>query len=318
MPIKKILGAALLSVSSLAAWGAAEAQMSLDPRDLEAKYLGPSDVFLEIGGLNYRVRVEGAFGAPPVFLLHGFTSSLETWDDVAAGLSETHRVIRYDLSGHGLTGPDAEQRYTADERAAALLGLMDALEIETATIIGNSLGGFVAWKFAAQNPSRTDDLVLISAAAFPFAGLSEEAQPIAPALEAYLLHGSVQDVAYVYGTQFFEGQKADPDRIQVYFDMMRRAGNPQAFVDHTNLFVLPDPAAELSQIRARTLVLWGEQDPLIPVDHAGRLAALISGATLRTIPSMGHIPQEEDPGRTLDAIRAFLGSGRSNVAAADE
>lgn len=99
---------------------------------------------VEFDGARIRVVEQGPADAPVLLLLHGFTMSLESWDDWAERLSSDDRVVRYDLLGHGLTGPDPLKRYAPAERVEVLRTLMDRLGIERAMLAGNSFGGLVA------------------------------------------------------------------------------------------------------------------------------------------------------------------------------
>lgn len=278
----------------------------LEPALLEAQYATPQDQFVEVDGVRFRVRIQGPEEAPAIVLLHGFTSSLEAWDDIANSFASEYRVISYDLAGHGLTGPDDMERYSADNRAAFLNSLLGEIDVERATIVGNSLGGYIAWKFAANYPERVDRLVLISAAAYPFAGFNEAPQPVMPMFEAYLRHGTLEDIKRVYASQFASVESLRQDRVQIYFDMMRRAGNPEEFVRHTAQFTLSNPEEQLAQIQAPTLVLWGAQDPLIPVSDAKKIATTMPNAILELLEGVGHIPHEEAPSEVLEAISSFL------------
>ena len=126
---------------------------------LVAKYAGPPSVFLDVAGVRLHVRDTGPRTAPAVIFLHGFGSSLQTWEDWARDLEPDHRVIRYDIPGFGLTGPDPSGDYTDGRSIAVLIALMDRLGVARTSVVGNSMGGRIAWIFAALNPERTDAIL---------------------------------------------------------------------------------------------------------------------------------------------------------------
>lgn len=285
-------------------WQAAE---GLDPAQLEARYATEQDRFLDINGARVRVREQGPQSAPVVVLIHGFVYSLESFDAWADALDDDFRVIRYDLLGHGLTGPDPQARYAPEERAAFLEHVLDALGVERAHLAGNSLGGLVAWRFAASHPERVDRLILIDAGGFSINGVRDEPVQAPPQLALFL--------RTAFGVDAMLGQVyADPDRISEeravqIRDMMRRRGNGQAFVDHVNEFTLPDPTETLGEVEAPTLIIWGGRDNVISPEHGPRFDAAIPDSELVTFPDLGHAPQEEDPEATVSAARAFLLEG---------
>lgn len=137
---------------------------------LAALYVTPEDRFVEVLGVRLRVRMSGPQGAPAVILLHGFGASLETWEPWAKALSGRYRVIRFDLPGFGLTGPDPSGDYTDARSVEILAALMDELQLRQASLIGNSLGGKIAWNFAVAYPERLTRLVLISPDGFANSG----------------------------------------------------------------------------------------------------------------------------------------------------
>ena len=115
-----------------------------DRAAMEARYANTPDDFIEVAGIRLHVRDSGPKSAPAVILLHGFGSSLHTWEDWAQALSRDMRVIRFDLPGAGLTGPDPKGDYT-DTRALEILNaLMDKLGVARASLVGNSIGGRIA------------------------------------------------------------------------------------------------------------------------------------------------------------------------------
>ncbi|MEL6360682.1 MAG: alpha/beta hydrolase [Pseudomonadota bacterium] len=274
--------------------------------DLEATYLTVDDRFLEIAGARVRVRITGPSSAPPILLVHGFSYSLESWDAWAADLETDYRVIRYDLLGHGLTGPDPKERYAPQERAAFIGNVLDALEIEKAVIAGNSLGGLAAWRFASSNPERVKALILVSPGAFSINGVGDEPAPIPPAMTAYLL--TVPEAGVRASAQLVWGDdsKITEERLDVMQAMMQREGNGDAMIASLEEFTLPDPSADLAKVRTPTLLLWGEKDILIPLAHGERIASIMPDATLVTYPGVGHAAHEEAPRATVSDAREFL------------
>lgn len=263
-----------------------------------------ADRMVQLDGLRLRVRIEGPADAPPVILIHGFTFSLESWDAWAADLSRDHRVIRYDLAGHGLSDADPRQGYGTRERVERLRELMDALGIERATLAGNSFGGLIAWNFAALHPDRVDKLILVDSAAYSINGVTEQPVPVPPAMRAHLLAPTPAGVAASAALIFAHPDQLTPERLAQMRETIARNG-PE-LVAHLERFTLPEPTPTLGRIKAPTLILWGSADRIIPVDHAARLAAAIPGARTAIYQDVGHAPQEEAPDRTIADVRSFL------------
>ncbi len=310
-----ILVAAGAGIVGVATWGAMQ---GASPQALEAKYMTASDRFVSVDGARLRVRETGAPDAPPILLIHGFTHSLETWDAWAAALDHDYRVIRYDLLGHGLTGPDPRERYAPAERAAFVGTLMDALSLDRAVIAGNSLGGLSAWRFATDHPARVDALILISPGAYPLNGAGDTPAEIPAAMKAYLLTAPEAGVRASAGYIYADDAKITDTRIETMRDMIRRKGNGAAMIKSLEEFTLPDPADALAQVAAPTLILWGEDDVIIPIAQGRQLEQAINDARLIAYPGVGHAAQEEAPDATVADAMAFLENLRAGAAAAAE
>jgi pimeloyl-ACP methyl ester carboxylesterase len=279
-----------------------------EPRPaLEAAYATPPSVFLQVAGMRMHVRDTGPKNAPAVIMLHGLGSSLHTWDAWADMLSRHYRVIRYDMPGFGLTGPDPTGDYS-DARGLQVLGaLMDSLSVRHASLIGNSLGGKLAWEFAAAHPERVDRLVLISPDGFASRAFSYNKTPEVPwaakllpyTLPTFLLRKSIEPA---YG---------DPSRLtdavmQRYRDMILAPGVREALLERVTQVHLQPPEPMLRRIRAPTLLVWGEKDALIPYQNAGDYLAVVPDCRLLVFGDLGHVPMEEDPARSLAPVAAFL------------
>ena len=261
---------------------------------------------MEVAGARIRVREEGPEGAPVLLMLHGFTFSLETWDALAADLAREYRVVRYDLLGHGLTGPDDQERYAPEDRAAFAGEVMDALGIERAVLVGNSLGGLVAWRLAAAEPERVAGLVLVSPGAYPINGAGAKAAPVPPLVAAYLRAAPEVGVRASAARIYADPGGVPETRMETLIEMMRHDGNGDAFVRSLELFTLPDPDPLLGAIDVPVLVAWGAGDQVIPPAHGARMGAVLPDARLVTYEDVGHVPQEEAPDQLAADVRAFL------------
>lgn len=273
---------------------------------LEAMYALPPSVFLELAGVRLHVRDTGPRTAPAVILLHGFGASLQTWEDWARDLERDHRVIRYDLPGFGLTGADPSGDYTDARSIAVLLALMDRLGVARASVVGNSMGGRIAWTFAALHPERTGKLVLVSPDGFASPGLEYGVAPKVPlmmralpsVLPSFMLRASLAP-AYANADVMTDAL------FTRYRDMMLAPGVRGAIVQRMGQQMLADPVPLLKRIEAPTLLMWGEKDDMIPFANSADYLRALPHGTLAALPGIGHLPQEEAPA-TVGILREFL------------
>ncbi len=275
--------------------------------ELEAKYAVPPSEFLAVAGLRLHVRDTGPRTAPVLILLHGLGSSLHTWEPWAQVLSARFRVIRYDLPGFGLTGPDPTNDYSDRRSMAVLAALMDALSVRRASLIGNSMGGKLAWQFAAEHPDRVDKLVLISPDGFASPGFDygkKAKVPVIARLLPYTLPVSMlrSNLAAAYADK----TRLTDATVTRYRDLMLAPGVRRALLARTAQVMLQPPQPTLRRIQAPTLLVWGEKDRLIPFSNAGDYLKAIPDARVVYLPDLGHVPQEEDPARSLVPVEAFL------------
>jgi pimeloyl-ACP methyl ester carboxylesterase len=274
---------------------------------LEAEYLKPGDSFVDALGVRLRLRDTGPRDAPALILLHGFGASLETWEPWAERLSSRYRVIRFDIPGFGLTGPDPTGDYTDARGVRIIEALMDRLGLKTATIIGNSLGGKLAWMFAAAHQERTARLVLISPDGFASPGFDYDKKPDVPLMVRLLPYVLPRPLLRMS----LEPAYADPKKLTEatvtrYRDMMLAPGDRTAMIARMRQVMLHDPIPTLQSIKAPTLLLWGEQDGMIPFDNAADYLRALPHATLVRLPKLGHVPFEEAPEESLKPLLAFL------------
>ena len=274
---------------------------------LEARYAAAPSRFVEAAGLRLHIRDTGPREAPAVILVHGFGSSLHTWDEVAAGLEDEFRVIRLDLPGFGLTGPDPTGDYSDTRAHAVLAALMDALGVPRASFVGSSMGGRIAWSFAAAQPERVERLVLMAPDGFASPGIEYGKPPRVPlmmrllavTLPRFMVKGSM---APAYG----DPAGLTPALVDRYYEMMLAPGVRRAILDRMGQHVLVPPEPLLATIRAPTLLLWGERDRMVPVANAEDYLRAMPDARRLVLPGIGHVPMEEAPEQVVAALREFL------------
>ncbi len=274
---------------------------------LETKYaVAPSD-FTDVLGIRLHIRDTGPRDGPAVIFLHGFGSSLQTWDAWASVLDRDHRVVRFDLPGFGLTGADPTGDYSDTRSVAVLVGLMDRLGVARASLVGNSMGGRIAWTFAASHPERVDRLVLMAPDGFASPGLSYGVAPKVPLMVRALPYVLPKSMLRATLVAAYGNPAVMTDELATrYYDMMLAPGVRGAIVARMAQQVLIAPEPLLRRIKVPTLLMWGDQDAMIPPSNAADYLQALPNARLVRLPNVGHLPQEEAPAATLPALQAFL------------
>ena len=296
------LVAAALGAAAFALW-----TPDLDRSALEALYFDAQSTYVDVEGVRLHVRDSGSRDAAAVILLHGFGSSLHTWEPWAQALAPRFRVIRIDLPGSGLTGADPTNDYTDARALRVLVALMNRLGITRASVIGNSIGGRIAWKMAAVHPDRVDKLVLIAPDGFASPGFAYGIPPKVPAalqlmrvaLPKWMLR---LNLSPAYG----DASRLTDATLKRYHDLIRAPGVRTATLARMGQTVLEPPESWLAKISAPTLLLWGEQDAMIPIGNAQDYLSAIPNAVLVSLPGLGHVPFEEAPAAALVSVEAFL------------
>lgn len=275
--------------------------------ELEAKYRASQDDIRTVDGINLHFRDTGRRDLPALILLHGFGSSLHTWEPWAKMLEADNRVIRLDIPGFGLTGPDPQGDYSTPRVVRLVLALLDDLKIPKATVIGHSMGGKIAWNFAVSHPDRLEKLVLISPDGFAAPGSAYNQKPevastlrlMRYALPKALLRPNLE-VAYS------DTSRLTDQLVTRYHDLMLAPGQRAAMISVLEQAVLTDPVPQLARITAPVLLLWGDKDRMIPFGHAQDYLKALPKARLAAIPGLGHVPHEEAPDISITPLKAFL------------
>lgn len=290
-----------------------------DAAEMRGKYGAPPSQFVEIGdGVTVHLRDEGPRDAPAIVLLHGSNADLHTWEPWVQALKDRYRVIRFDQVGHGLTGPDPKEDYSRDNYVADILEVADRLGLERFVLGGNSMGGKHALAFAMAHPERLAGLVLVDGSGGPMLKLDKAkeentsgnigfriarmpgvnllAEQVTPrSLIAQSLEQSVSNKAIV-----------TPAMIDRYWELLRYPGNRRATLKRFSEPYDPLTEAEIAAVATPTLILWGEEDRLIPVEAGEWLDQTLPDSTLVVYPGIGHLPHEEAAEKTLAALEPWL------------
>jgi len=277
---------------------------------LKEKYAVPPSQFVDLGGMNVHYRDEGpAADTIPIVLLHGTSSSLLTWDACTKEWSKEHRVIRMDLPGFGLTGPNPEQDYSIESYVAFVNSFLQERNVTQCYLMGNSLGGLIAFHFAATYPDKVKRVILIDPAGYPIqnakGSLAFKLGKI-PVLKniltvitpLFIVRKSLEDV---YGNK----NLITDALVEQYRDMACREGNRNALL----LRLQSDQAGDttlVSKLTMPALIIWGTLDQLIPLDNAYKFQRDLPLDSLAILEGVGHVPMEETPERVIPLVSRFI------------
>ena len=304
--------------------------ISLKPDELKKKYGTPADRYLHIvmtpeqlvqkygagvnpllkkNGVDMTVRYRDEGQGQPVLLLHGVCASLETWDGWVQQMKGTYRIIRIDIPGFGLTGPAQDKSFYNKDTAVDFIDLfMDRIGVRQFSIVGNSLGGYLAWNYSLRYPGKIRKMILIDSVGYSqkLPGLMSFAtNPAIVPTARQMMPRSFLDsaVKQVYGDK----SKATDMVRQRYFDFAMMEGNRNAYVD---VFLemkrqneSPGLSKDIPNIKVPLMVMWGTKDEWIPFENFEKFRKDLPKATYVSYEGAGHVPMEEIPEKTAaDAI----------------
>jgi pimeloyl-ACP methyl ester carboxylesterase len=270
--------------------------------------------YLELHGDRVAYQDEGTGDA--LLLIHGMAGSSEAWRAVIPQLSRRYRVIAPDLLGHGQSAKPRGD-YSLGAFAVWLRDLLDELDISRATVVGQSLGGGVAMQFVYQHPDRCERLILISSGGLgPDVGwtLRMLSAPGAELILPLIAPRQVLSAGNKLRSWFSTAGIQSPRGAEMWsaYSSLSDGETRQAFlrtlrsvVDHRGQAV-----SALNRLHMTadlpTMVIWGDQDRIIPVEHGIAVAEARAGSRLEVLPGVGHFPHVERPGDVADLIEDFI------------
>lgn len=301
--MSKLLIWIVISITSLLAG----CKPNLTKSEILEKYTDGESKFIEVRSnrVHYKDQGQGEI----LLLIHGTASSLHTWDMWSQAFADHFRVIRMDLPGFGLTGPDVSNSYEIEDDVTFISEFLDKLAVSNAHFVGSSLGGRIAWEYSLEYPNQVKSLTLINAL-----GYKQESWP--PAIQLAMLPGMETlmpklSSRFVYSQSlkdiYFDHSLIGDDTIDRYYELSLYPGNAEAFPKRVKA-KLDDQEQRVNQIAAPTLILWGVEDRYFPVKNAYRFHEDIKQSHLRIYENVSHLPMEEVPEQSSNDVIQFIRS----------
>ena len=284
------------------------ADISLE--ELKKEYANEQSEFVEINGMQVHYRDEG--NGFPIVLMHGTAASLHTYDAWTKQLSKEYRVIRLDLPAFGLTGPNKNADYSIESYTKFLSQFLEKIKVDKFYLAGNSLGGNIAWNYAAEYPEKVLKLILIDASGLPTFTpqppiFKMAKTPILNSLFLYITPKFIirKNIEQVYADKL----KVTDALVTRYHKMSLRTGNRKAFIDRAKTdFNLAEKVnlVKLKSVKTTTLLIWGAKDTWIPLGNGKRMDSMLPNSKLVILKNSGHVPMEENPKESLEFLKSFL------------
>ncbi len=268
-----------------------------------------TDKWITANNIRYHYQ-EWENDGPALVLIHGFGSSAWTWKDVAPVLADRgYHVFAVDLMGFGFSDKPRDADYSPNSLTAGVNAWMDAVGIAKATVAGNSLGGFIALRMALEHADKVERLVLLDSAGYEHdtpAMVSMTRMPMAEGLAnlfwgPWMVRMTLRDV-------FYDQSLVTEERVNAYFDRLRTEGGMHALIRTGRMVkgAFEPWTPRIREIRQPTLLIWGQNDPWVPLALGQRFRQDIADSVLAVLPLCGHMPQEEKPRLTVRLMDDFM------------
>ncbi len=306
-----LVGVILSLLASIAGAGETADETAL-PKNLSQEYLldryaSQESTFAYLNRTLVHYRDEGR--GPALLLIHGSLQDLYDWDVWTKTLSASYRVVRLDLPGSGLTGRVGSGDYSIDNTMRTIDALMDRLGERRFAVVGTSIGGVVAFRYAATRPERTSALVLMNSAGVEWG--NEKIIPPQPQRYNESLTDKVsrKDLRTILNAVVPDPAKIPPGRLERGLDYVRREGRQHEAAAMIGAYRRGEPAQMLGRIESPVLLVWGSTNRALDPTVADRFAELLvrSPAVEKSlVPGAGHGPHVEAPAESVRFVTAFF------------
>ena len=258
--------------------------------------------------MNVHYRINGDTGET-VVLIHGTASSLHTWEGWTKELEKNYRVVSFDLPAFGITGPEPNNDYTRERYLKFIDHVLNALEIDSCYMAGNSFGGYLTWSYAVHHPEKVKKIAILNSSGYP---RGDQPTPISfkmqkkEWLRPFITRVTPESlVRKSVNVVYYDDSKVTDELVTRYMELLLREGNRDGLMGKTQQ-IKYEYVDEIKQVQCPTLIMWGDQDMLVNVDAAPRFHEDIPNSELLIYENMGHVPMEEIPERSVKDFIAFI------------
>jgi pimeloyl-ACP methyl ester carboxylesterase len=294
----------ILLASAVAAW----LYRDIPAAELEEKYANSASRFMNVAGVRIHYRDEGPRDGPAVVLIHANFASLLGWEPWVEALKDKYRVIRFDMTSHGLTGPDPSGDYTMDRTLEITEKFIDSMQLDTFSIGGTSMGGTVSLLYTSKHPERVENLILLSPGALEGREQKERGDiPDAAYVLKYIMPRALPE--FMLRSNFVDKSRLSEDLIDQWYEIWRREGQREAQLDRLRQYKVPALEEIIGSIERPVLLLWGEQNNTAKFEQSTEFIELLHNAErvdFISYPGVGHMAVQEAGAEIAVDVRAYL------------
>ncbi len=277
----------------------------LPVNELEQRYYSQTVETATVDGVNIRYQEQGT--GPVVLLIHSHYFSMNMWDEWMAPLSSRYRVIRFDMTSHGLTGADPSNDYSMARSQQLIEGLLNHLEVDELSIVGSSLGGNMAFTYAANHPDKVNKLVLMNSGGLKRDNARSGTIPAWVDTVFKLLPETL--FKKFLSWMIVDDELVSDAMVGEFHDMLRREGNRSAELNRIRSFNIGDPDTVLAKVTAPVQVMWGKGNPQLSYTLTERFKTSLLNAesvNIKIYEGVGHVLPLEIPQQGAADVLTFL------------
>jgi len=299
----------LILVTLAAMW----VQRDIPRAELEAKYGNSESRYMDVAGARIHYRDEGPRDGPAVLLIHANFASLLGWEPWVDALKDKYRVVRFDMTSHGLTGPDPTGDYTLERTMELTEKFVDQVGLQNFSVGGTSLGGTVSVLYTAKYPERINSLILLSPGSIEGKETQARRGPVPDSAYVlkYIMPRALPEFMLTSG--FSDDSKLTPELVDQWFELWRLEGQREAQLDRLKYYDSGDIESVFRSIARPVLLLWGEDNQTAVFEQHEEVIEFLQSApsiNFFSYPGVGHLAVQEAGDVIAVDVRRFLDGDR--------